>query len=167
MAPGATAAAVWTVPTQCFNGAHFATFSEALVEPCLLAGSSPTACHTCGAPWRRIVDVRRLLDGEKEIKGGWTQPDGLHFGRALEATGFDHWRVEIRRQTVGWEPTFKHNDPGGRCLALNPLAGAATTGVVAARHGRDFLGVELKPVDPAGARRTPTGGNRRGRWRAS
>jgi site-specific DNA-methyltransferase (cytosine-N4-specific) len=30
---------VWTIPTQSFDGAHFATFPEALVEPCVLAGS--------------------------------------------------------------------------------------------------------------------------------
>ena len=29
---------VWTVPTRPFRGAHFATFPEALVEPCVLAG---------------------------------------------------------------------------------------------------------------------------------
>lgn len=29
---------VWTIPTQPFSGAHFATFPEALVEPCILAG---------------------------------------------------------------------------------------------------------------------------------
>lgn len=30
---------VWTIPTQSYGGAHFATFPEALVEPCVLAGS--------------------------------------------------------------------------------------------------------------------------------
>lgn len=30
---------VWTVPTQPFKGAHFATFPPALIEPCILAGS--------------------------------------------------------------------------------------------------------------------------------
>ena len=30
---------VWTVPTQPFRGAHFATFPEKLVLPCLLAGT--------------------------------------------------------------------------------------------------------------------------------
>ncbi len=29
---------VWTVPTMPYSGAHFATFPEALVEPCILAG---------------------------------------------------------------------------------------------------------------------------------
>ena len=32
---------VWTIPTRPYNGAHFATFPPALVEPCLLAGSRP------------------------------------------------------------------------------------------------------------------------------
>lgn len=30
---------VWTIPTRPFKGAHFAVFPEALVEPCILAGS--------------------------------------------------------------------------------------------------------------------------------
>lgn len=32
---------VWTVPTQPYKGAHFATFPPALIEPCILAGSRP------------------------------------------------------------------------------------------------------------------------------
>ena len=29
---------VWTIPTQPYSGAHFATFPPALIEPCILAG---------------------------------------------------------------------------------------------------------------------------------
>jgi site-specific DNA-methyltransferase (cytosine-N4-specific) len=32
---------VWSIPTQAYSGAHFATFPEALVEPCILAGTRP------------------------------------------------------------------------------------------------------------------------------
>ena len=32
---------VWTVATQPYNGAHFAVFPAALIEPCILAGSRP------------------------------------------------------------------------------------------------------------------------------
>jgi len=32
---------VWTIPTQPFAEAHFAVMPEALVEPCILAGSAP------------------------------------------------------------------------------------------------------------------------------
>ena len=36
---------VWTIATQPYAGAHFATFPEALVERCILAGTSPQACE--------------------------------------------------------------------------------------------------------------------------
>lgn len=32
---------VWTIPTESYSEAHFATFPRALVEPCILAGSRP------------------------------------------------------------------------------------------------------------------------------
>jgi site-specific DNA-methyltransferase (cytosine-N4-specific) len=32
---------VWTIATEAYPGAHFATFPEALVEPCVLAGTKP------------------------------------------------------------------------------------------------------------------------------
>ena len=32
---------VWTVPSESYSGAHFATFPTALIEPCILAGSKP------------------------------------------------------------------------------------------------------------------------------
>jgi DNA modification methylase len=144
---------VWTVPTQCFAGAHFATFPEALAEVCVLAGTSPVACGACGAPWRRLVDSRRLLDGETEITGGWTKAEKLRSGRAIEATGHGHWRVEVRRQTVGWEASCEHDDPSGRCAVLDPFAGAGTTGIVGARHGRDFTGIELSGAYAKMARR--------------
>jgi DNA modification methylase len=36
--PSRNRRSVWTIPTQSFKGAHFATFPEKLVEPCILAG---------------------------------------------------------------------------------------------------------------------------------
>lgn len=64
---------VWTVPTQPFSGAHFATFPPALVDPCIRAG----------APIEGIV--------------------------------------------------------------LDPFNGAGTTGLVALRNQRDYIGCELNP----------------------
>lgn len=40
-ATGRNRRTVWTIPTQPFPGAHFATFPEELVRPCVLAGSRP------------------------------------------------------------------------------------------------------------------------------
>jgi DNA modification methylase len=65
---------VWHVATQPYPEAHFAIFPEALIEPCILAGS-------------RIGDT-----------------------------------------------------------VLDPFCGSGTTGVVAVRHQRNFIGVELNPA---------------------
>jgi len=40
---------VWEIATQPFPGSHFATFPEALVEPCIKAGTSERGCcSVCG-----------------------------------------------------------------------------------------------------------------------
>ena len=64
---------VWTITTKPFKGAHFAVMPEALIEPCILAGS-------------------------------------------------------------------QEND-----TVLDPFTGSGTVGVVANRHGRNFVGIELNP----------------------
>ena len=45
---------VWTVPTKPYRGAHFAVFPPALIEPCVLAGTSHAGhCPECGERWIR------------------------------------------------------------------------------------------------------------------
>ena len=39
---------VWTVTTQGFSEAHFATFPPALIEPCINAGCPEFTCGSCG-----------------------------------------------------------------------------------------------------------------------
>ncbi len=43
---------VWTIATEPFSGAHFATFPRKLIEPCILAGTSAKGC--CNAPVKRL-----------------------------------------------------------------------------------------------------------------
>jgi len=45
---------VWTVPTQPFRAAHFAVMPEALVEPCILAGTAPR--ETWSSPGDLVLD---------------------------------------------------------------------------------------------------------------
>lgn len=64
---------VWSVPLKPLKEAHFATFPEKLIEPCILAGCKPNG------------------------------------------------------------------------IVLDPFFGSGTTGIVALKHGRDFVGCELNP----------------------
>jgi DNA modification methylase len=103
----------WTVTARGYPGAQ-AVFPEKLIEPCVLAGSAPTACGICGAPWQR--DTRTTSHG-------------------------------------GWRAGCEHNDGSGHCLVLDPFCGSGTTGAVAHRLGRDFLGIELAAATARLARR--------------
>lgn len=52
---------VWSVATQGYKGAHFATFPEKLVEPCILAGSRPQGTVIdpfCGSGTTGVVAIR-------------------------------------------------------------------------------------------------------------
>lgn len=52
-----------------------------------------------------------------------------------------------------WRTGCEHNDRTGHCLVLDPFCGSGTTGAVAQRLGRDFLGIELSAATAGLARR--------------
>ena len=45
--------------------------------------------------------------------------------------------------TTGWQPTCKCEADTRPCIILDPFAGSGTTGVVAVKAGRDFIGFDL------------------------
>ena len=47
--------------------------------------------------------------------------------------------------TTGWQPTCDHDAEVVPATLLDPFCGSGTTGVVALRHGRSFVGIELNP----------------------
>lgn len=132
---------VWDIPTRPFPDAHFATFPTDLAEPCVLAGTSPRVCGNCGAPWRAVSDVTYENPGNRRTNG---PRSAARRGERFGTPGFSR-RLEKRVRTVGRTPTCDHGGDPTTALVLDPFAGAATTGLVTAQHGRDFLGIELNP----------------------
>lgn len=57
---------VWTIPSEPFKGAHFATFPRALIEPCILAGCPPRVCTQCLSPATREPDANAELPDLQE-----------------------------------------------------------------------------------------------------
>ncbi len=85
MAEGRNKRSVWSVPSEPYPEAHFATFPQKLVEPMIQAGTSEKGvCPECGAPWVRAV--------------GRACPDcGALQGRAHECPGcgrVNDWKAE-------------------------------------------------------------------------
>lgn len=163
---------VWVInPAPC-SEAHFATFPPKLVEPCILAGSSPKACGVCGAPYDRVVDKpegisfnewRRRTFGTTKGCGKAVVGDNKQSETSPQGYGAEMPRYYKQvfgtngppvARTTGWQPTCSCEPPDdtGRCLVLDPFAGTGTVGQVCKKHGRDFVGIELSDKYVAMAR---------------
>jgi len=93
---------IWPINTKPFAGAHFASYPEALVEPCIRAGTSERGCcPKCGAPWKRMAE------------NGWAPTCTCDAGEPIP------------------------------CIVLDPFMGAGTTGVVAKRLERHYIGMDI------------------------
>ena len=141
---GANARTVWRIATQPYKGAHFATFPEKLVEPCILAGTSERGvCAQCGAPWERVTESSY----HKHRPSGGLQPRSERGNKHAPETNWGTFGTNLRKEvtTLGWQPTCDHDSEPVPATVLDPFCGSGTTGVVALRHGRSFIGIELNP----------------------
>lgn len=112
--PGRQQRDVWFVPTRSFKGAHFATFPENLITPCLLAASSERGCcPACGAPWRRMTEHTpgdaEAIDRPKKTAGMNSKTSTL----SLSGNGSKEWATRGgKRNSIGWQPTCTCNQEG-------------------------------------------------------
>lgn len=140
---------VWTIATEPYPEAHFATFPRKLVEPCVKAGTSERGvCPECGAPWMRVVSVTR---GERDD----STRNGARAAARLGMAAVPEKGWESQRATIGWRPTCAHHndncddDPTGvdqsavPAVVLDPFAGSGTVAVVAEALGRRSVLIEL------------------------
>jgi DNA modification methylase len=143
---------VWTLATQPFSARalgitgidHFATFPQRLVEPCLLAGTSAAGCCArCGAPLQRVVKRETVAKDKTSGRPWLTTTEGNVLGRdTTPHSGLSQAHTHAAT-TTGWRRTCRHDDaPVEPCTVLDPFAGAATTLLVAQRHGRRSIGLE-------------------------
>lgn len=129
---------VWSIVSEPYPEAHFATFPQALVEPMILAGTSAKGvCPACGAQWRRVVEKTvNLQSGPRNTKRGKGLDQSDNRG--------DYPRATIANETTGWAPSCKcpPAEPVPATI-LDPFVGSGTTLAVAVKLGRYGIGIDL------------------------
>ena len=145
-AAGRNRRTVWSIATQPYSGSHFATFPEALVEPCIKAGASEAGCcPECGAQFERVTergDVVPDAPGYKPRGNNYTK-DGIGSGMWAAGSPKPMPNHHYEYTTTGFSPTCSHKHDPIPCTVFDPFAGSGTVGLVARRLGRHFVGVDL------------------------
>jgi DNA modification methylase len=134
------------VNPSAYKGAHFATFSPKLVEPCILAGTSPKACPACGKCWERQTETKYI----KNRPSAGNDPRSRDEDKLGGARGHGGWQgnnLLADTRTLGFAPACacEGNDGSGRCLVLDPFVGSGTTLAVALSLNCRAVGLELNP----------------------
>jgi len=136
---------VWFIPIQPTKEAHFATFPERLVSPCIKAGTSEYGvCAKCGAQYERLVKKDATTMNIRVRDAKHDRLDKKSGGKASQEE-IDNYGEEIigNIQTIGWRPTCDCGAEITKAVVLDPFMGSGTVALVAKKLNRNYIGIEL------------------------
>ena len=129
---------VWEINTHPYPDAHFATYPEKLVEPCILAGTSEKGvCAKCSKPWVKLTEVVSVPDRSTR-----DNRIGVIPGRDSATRMNSKEMKRVEKADLGWEPTCQCSADTVPATVLDPFIGSGTTCAVSQRLGRHSIGID-------------------------
>ena len=134
---------VWSCNIANFSKAHFATFPEDLIRPCIKASTSEHGvCVECG------TQAIREYEHTEEFKK-WRGKGYSTYNATVEEP-LNHGRRSVKPlrttdlyRTTGWNIPCGHDSGLEPAIVLDMFMGAGTTGCVAKNLGRNYVGTEI------------------------
>lgn len=141
---------VWRITTKPYKEAHFATYPEELCETPIKAGCPEFVCKKCGKAREKMYervggppkgshhknfDIRVNPQGRPDTE---TKVYGSDLSKIYAEYGYAENKYIGLTDcgcNAGWESG----------VVLDPFFGAGTTGLVALKQNKNFIGIELNP----------------------
>ena len=127
---------VWSISTKPFPEAHFAVFPEELVKQCLDAGCPSEVCIKCKKP--RIQQYHSKTLERYELSKDDPRYRPARYDKKYPDKGMRYAEVtDLGLSDCGCNAGFEDG------IVLDPFMGSGTTALVALKHNRNFVGIEL------------------------
>jgi len=133
---------VWTISSQPFPEAHFATFPEKLVETPIKASCPEFVCRKCGKPRKKIFSKEFVPQQDVSIEKNKRGISGKPMDESNRWQGFPRGT-----NNISFKGYTKCKCKAGfnAGIVLDPFMGSGTTALVALKLNRNFIGIELNP----------------------
>lgn len=128
---------IWKVSSEALDEEHFATYPQKLIEPIIKAGCPEEICSVCNAPVLKVYESKGGGVGKSMHNHEADKEKGNRCTNKDAKGGSGYHRVEdkiICRCNAEFHPG----------VVLDPFIGSGTTGIVARKLNRNFVGIDLK-----------------------
>ena len=153
----------WRICPKPFSEAHFAVYPEELCETPIKAGCPEFVCKKCGNP--EVLEIENKTDASERRKIAKQKLDEDIKNNEVKLIApqerpnnpvspyEDLLREYCQREGIstgekinkGYKPTCDCKSGFTSGIVLDPFFGSGTTGLVALKQGKKFIGIELNP----------------------
>jgi site-specific DNA-methyltransferase (adenine-specific) len=133
----------WDITTKGHPFAHFAVYPEEICETPIKAGCPEFVCNKCGKAREKIIE-REQSPKEVFTETKKTEECMRLSGSEIKGCGqkLQNWRNEHPDKFLGYSDCGCNAGFSGG-IVLDPFFGSGTTGLVALKQNKNFIGIEL------------------------